>query len=154
MGWVEGALLGVRDNNSKRPVAIFMNTVAPASSWVPRYMQPNYWHTLDLTNDPWLVPLDAKAIFLSGIMIISHGTDQGTADTWATFRAPGDDLPHDSYQIQAIEADVSAGQRSTCALWVPVKEGKVEFYWHHNQTSSYPQGSAVGMNLSLQAYIR
>lgn len=128
MGWAEGSVLAVRDDNSKRPVAIFLNTVSPTNSWVPRSMAKDTWHTIDVSGAPWSVPLDAKAVFLAGMLIISHGHSSPTADIWATFRAPGDTLDPTAYQIQAIEAAPSQGQRSTCALWVPVKEGKFEFY--------------------------
>lgn len=150
--WIEADKIAVRNDNAKAPVCIFINTVNAPSTWTPPNVTADVWTTVDLA--PYGVPLDATAVFLSGILLISHGTDAGTADVWANFRAPGDTLASGNYQMQTIEAAFGSGQRSNASVWVPVVNGKFEFFWHTNQTSAYPAGSAVGMNLSLQAYTR
>lgn len=153
-GWTETDTIGVRDDNSKRTKGIFVSTETS-------YSQPyggipaNQWVTIDL-SDPQLweagtypnLPPDTKSVFLSGILIISHPGGSVTCNLWANFRAPGDTLGYDSYQMQTIEATPGAGSRSTAAVWVPVVDRKFEFYWH------YTPGCPSAINLSLQAYTR
>lgn len=163
--WLEGSAIGVPAGNAKRPIGIFVRY--DASFTIPNVpLPPDTWHTIDLNNGPqWVVnndpdtfqpnlPNDVKAVFLSGLLIISHpGYPTGTVDLWANFRAPGDTLDAGSYQIQTIQAGPAADQpvpgvRSNCAVWVPVKDKKFEFYWHYS-----PPGAPAMMNLSLQAYV-
>jgi hypothetical protein len=139
--------LHVRTGNTKQPTVIFVNTANPVGS----YPAADMWHTIDIGK--FGVPCTATAVFLSGILLITHGPAQEIAEIRGTFRAPGDQLHHDSYQIQVIEPWIGGGQRSGAALWVPLANGKFEFYWHTNLAGFWPKHSAVGMNLSLQAYV-
>jgi hypothetical protein len=159
--WVEGQRIGVSNDNAKRPLAVFVRW--DGAGTVPnRAIPARQWVTIDLTNGPqWIVngdpetyqpnlPHDAKAIFLSGILVITHPSDGRAVicDLTANFRAPGSNLPHDSYQMQTIEASSGNGMRSNAAVWVPVKDRQFEMYW------SFTEGCPSLINLSLQAYLR
>jgi len=145
--WVESSIIGTRNDNSKRPNAIFLSTVTPEGP------PEDTWTTIDLAEKCGL-PLDSKEVFLAGLLIITHGNAVQIADLWALFRAPGDDLDPGSYQIQAIEPHLGGGVRSTVALWVPVVDGKVELYWHGAGSGVWPAESAYAINLACQAYVR
>lgn len=158
-GWIEGSTVGVPDDNAKRPLAVFVST---ETSWTAPIISipANTWVTIDLANGSiWNLngdttsyqpnlPSDTKAVFLSGLLVISHPGGSVTCDLWANFRRPGSSLPHDSYQVQTIEATSGAGIRSNAAVWVPVSDRKFQFYWYHTP------GCPSLINLSLQAYVR
>lgn len=159
MGWLEGSVVGVPDDNAKRPVAVFARWDGVGT--IPNIsIPPNQWVTIDMANgSQWTVngdavtfqpnlPSDTKAVFLSGLLVITHPGGSVTCDLWANFRKPGSSLPHDSYQMQTIEAIAGSGVRSNAAVWVPVADRKFEFYWHHTP------GCPSLINLSLQAYVR
>ncbi len=161
--WVEGSTIGVPWDNAKRPTAIFVTSLDPTAS-IPRIpIPPNQWVLIDLTNGPdwdvtefggdnvrWQpdIPEDTIAVFLSGMLIITHPGGIITCDLWANFRAPGGDLFEGSYQMQTIEAVAGSGSRSTASVMVPVVDRRFEFYWNHTQ------GCPSAINLSLQAYVR
>lgn len=143
-GWVTGSV-HVRDDNSKTPIALFVNSytgVGPVA---------NQWHQIDVTT--FDVPATAKSVFLSGLLIITHGTSIATCDLTFSSRAPGDSLLAGNYITQTIEASTGNGQRSAMAIWTPVKDGKIEIYWGRNTGGQYPTDCAYGINLSAQAYI-
>ena len=157
--WEEASAIGVSADNAKRPIALFVRWdgvgTIPAIS-----ISKDTWVTIDLENgSQWCVsgdcityqpniPLDTKAIFLSGLLVITHPGGSVTCDLWANFRAPGSPLPATSYQMQTIEATPGAGQRSNAAVWVSVTNKQFQFYWHYT-----PLCPSL-INLSLQAYIR
>jgi hypothetical protein len=160
MVWKEGGIIGIPSDNGKRPIGVFVSTESQTA--IPNIPIPSgQWVTIDLANGSnWHyggdqttfqpnVPADAKAVFLSGILFISHpGGEMGTCNLWANFRAPADSLPADSYQIQTIEANSGSGSRTNAAVWVPISDRKFSFYWYHTP------GCPSGINLSLQAYVR
>lgn len=150
--WVEGARLGIQAGNSKGPIVIFLTTVTPTASWVPFNMTPGYWYDIDVTKLG--VPADAIGVFVSGLLIITHGSTQDQVNLTAAFRSPGDTLACGNYQLQTLDPWAGGGQRTNAATWVPVKNGRFQFCWNTNQVQQYPVGSAVGINLSLQAYLR
>lgn len=147
--FIEGSILGVPAGgpSSWMKPAIFFNTYSgegmtlfPSGSWI----------TVDVSH---LVPHGAKAVFLSGILIITHGTLPGTADLTAAFRSVGETTDY-AYVFQAIEAHLGGGQRSTAGTWVALENGKFEFKWMRNTVEPYPAGCAYLMNLRVTAYIR
>jgi hypothetical protein len=145
-GWQEVNVIGVRTDNSKAPTVIFINTYTGTGP------APGVWHQIDVTALG--VPADAKAAFLSGILIISHGTTAQTCDLTVSLRAPGDDLLAGNYIGQTIETAVGGGQRSNMSSWVPLVGGKFEFQWNRNTYGPWPSECSYGINLSLQAYGR
>lgn len=147
--WVEGHAIGVSTDNSKRPSVLFTNTIAS------QYHPPaNVWYTVDVTR--WGVPSDALAVFLSGMLIITHGTREETCNLTLALRAPGSNLDSGNYSGQVIEAHVGGGQRSTFSSWVPVKSGRFEWSWNTSQWTgeNWPAECSYGLNMSLQAYLR
>jgi hypothetical protein len=146
--WVEGSRLGVSADNSKGPLAIYIG--GDYDAWndahaIPRPMAPNMWHRITLDQ----IPADAKAVFLSGLLVITPPTPlRVICDLRATFRAPGSTLHEDNYQMQTIEATELGGVRSNAAAWVPVKDRTFEFFYRMTP------GCASLINLSLQAYLR
>lgn len=144
--WVEGSTIGVRADNTKTPVAIFINSY---TGYGPEEAK---WHRLTLAESG--IPLDAKSVFLSGQLIITHGNNPGVCDLNVSFRAPGDAMVSAASIGQTIETQVGGGQRSNMATWVPVKNGEIEFYWWRNTTGNWPANCAYGVNLIAQAYLR
>lgn len=144
--WVEGSIAGVRNDNSKAPIAVFVNSYTPAG--------PGAGQWVSIDTAPMGIPADAKAVFLSGVLIITHGTTQQTCDLQVSLRAPGDQLNAGNYIGQTIEASVGNGMRSNMSSWVPVKNGHFEFWWYRSTYGQWPSECAYGINLSLQQYIR
>lgn len=111
------------------------------------------WHTVDLK--PFGVAGDAITAFLSGMLIITHGTTPETADLQIVFRKPGDaSCPTSAVLGQTIEASVYGGQRSTMATWVPLLNGCFQYSYYISTPGNWPQNSGYGINLSLQAWAR
>ena len=144
--WIEGSLIGVPLDNPKIPVAVFLN------SYTGDGAQAGQWVEIDLTEQG--IPDDTLAVFLSGLLIITHGTTGELCNLTVSFRAPGDDLSAANYLGQAIEAHNGGGQRSTFATWVPVFDRRFEFRWDRGTGGQYPAHCAYAVNLSLQAYVR
>lgn len=144
--WMEGSVLGVPVGNAKNPMAIFANSYTqagpPAGVWTPVYVEQHG------------VPGDAIAVYLSGILIITHGTTAETADLTVAFRACGNDLPAAAYSGQVVEAHVGGGQRSGVSTWVPLSGACFEWQWNRSTSGTWPTNSAYGINLSMQAYVR
>ena len=144
--WIEGSMIGVPTDNPKRPNAIFLN------SYTGDGVHAGRWHEIDLTKQG--IPEDSLAVFLSGLLIITHGTTGEVCNLTVAFRAPGSDLPAGAYLGQAIEAAIGNGQRSTFSTWVPVFERRFEFRWDRGTGGNWPAHCAYAVNLSLQAYVR
>jgi hypothetical protein len=145
--WIEGNTIGVRADNTKTPVAIFINTYTGVG---PVQKQ---WHRLSTTAMG--IPADAKSVFLSGLLIITHGTNSEICDLNVSFKAPGDDMVSAASIGQTVEAHIGGGQRSNMATWVPIKNGEIEFYWWHTTPNgTWPDYCAYGINLNAQAYVR
>jgi hypothetical protein len=115
--------------------------------------QPNTWHTIDLK--PFGVGADAKAAFLSGLLIITQGTTPCTADMQIVFRAPGDTTTDINRLMgQVTEAHAGGGQRSGFASWVPLSDGCAEMGFRLSTPAQWPQWPAYGVNLSVQMWGR
>lgn len=145
-GWRESTRIGTRGDNSKDPMVLFCNSYTGAGP------AAGVWTAVDLTA--FGVPRDAHAVFLSGILIITHGTTQETADLTVSLRAPGSALPISAYLGQSVEAHVGGGQRSTMSAWVPCVDGSIEWAWQRSTQGQWPTNCAYGVNMSLQAYVR
>jgi hypothetical protein len=145
MAWVEGSIVGVRDDH-QGPTALFINTAANYGA------EPNVWHDLDVCALG--VPADVKAVFLQGMLIITHGTTGETANLTIAFRSPTSTMDAGNYIGQVIEPWIGGGQRSPFAAFVPVIGGKVQYQWRRGTQGSYPANSAYGLNFTCQAYVR
>lgn len=144
--WVEGTTIGVRADNSKMPNFVFVNTYSGHGP------QENAWVRVPVKDLG--VPEDALSVFLSGILVITHGYTFQTCDVVVSLRAPGDTMDAGNFIGQAIEAAIGSGQRSNMSTWAPVRDGHVEFLWWRSTRGQWPQECAYGINLSAQAYVR
>ncbi len=141
--WQEITTVGVSRNSPTQQQAIFVNSytgVGPVAG---------AWHTVDVSD---MVPVGTKCIFVSGLLIITHGTTAETANLTISFRRYGE--TENYYYIgQTIEVDTQGGQRSTMSCWIPLSEDlKFDFFWTRTNTGQWPTYSAYGINLSLNAW--
>lgn len=142
-------------------VILYGNNVVYGGTHLPTNygFQPGSWITYDLS--PLGVPNDsdpngsAKFAYLAGMLIITHGTTAEVADMHLTFRLPGD-LTADptKYMGQTTEGNIGGGQRSNVGLWVPVKNGKIEYYYTVVTPGAWPTNSSYGINFSIQGWAR
>lgn len=104
------------------------------------------WETVSLSS---VVHPRTKAIHLTGILIITHGSNAELADLTVYFRKDSS-LPSNQNH-QCIETETGGGQRSTMACWVPLTE-KLTFDWKWHvkiDNGSWPIWSAYGANLQI-----
>jgi len=145
--WTEGTTVGVRTDGTTLVNAIFINSYTGSGP------AAGSWNVVDATS--FGIPSDAKSIFLSGILIITHGSTSQTCDISIAFRAYGNTTQTaGNYIGQSVEAHIGGGQRSTMSTFVPLNEGKFEFIWNRNTTGQWPSECAYGINLSAQSYIK
>lgn len=144
--WAEGSTFGVRTDNTKTPTAVFLNSYTGVG--VPS----GQWQTIDVSTLG--IPADAKAVFLSGILIITHGSVTQTCDLQVSLRGYGDNLAANNYIGQAVETHIGGGQRSTMSAFVPVIDGKFQFLWTRSTFGQWPGECAYGVNLSAQGYVK
>lgn len=156
--WSRMTEIFTRNDNAYGRGDVFANTATGTHR--PASCGAGVWCTIDVAD--YGVPSDAKAVFLSGILIITHGLTAETADLLVGFRAYGDvspiaELPYPGgvwYIAQSVEAAVGSGQRSTMSTWVPVRDGKFQFTYSKATGGAYPTNSAYGINLTIQAWGR
>ena len=135
--------------NPKALAPIFLNTYTkvaiPASA-----TQKNTWYQVDLK--PMGVSATAKWAFLSGLLIVTHGTSEQSCNLTVSFRGVGDTLTVENYLGQVIEPHLGGGQRSGLASYVPLKNGVFEYAYNYDGDGAWPASCAYGVNLSLQAW--
>lgn len=144
--WVKSTEVYTNPDNSKAPAPVFVNSYTNAGPLAGQWVQ------IDLK--PLGVAADAKAAFLSGLLIITHGSTPQTCDATVALRAPGSQLTAGNYLGQVVEAHVGGGQRSGFASWVPLVDGVFEFRWDRNTFGQWPSECSYGINLSLQSWTR
>jgi len=140
----------VYDQPGRAPHAIWFNSYKSPSTFIPQNLPYNgTWTTVDVSS---LVPSGTKAIFVQGILILTHGTNSQLADMKVAFRQTGDtdDAP---YNMQVIEAHVSGGQRSTAGQWIPLDSNgcfdvKIST---DNPTGQWPSYASYGASLRINA---
>lgn len=145
--------IGIATDNSKEPIAVFFNTYTGECN--PQSLcADSEWVDVDVSD---VIPEDAGAIFLSGLLIITHGITNETCHMTISFRAPSSDFEesqYGSYLGQVVEAHIGGGQRSGFSSWVPIEHGIFQMKWARNTYSQWPHSCAYGINLTLQAYVR
>ena len=147
-GWVEGLLMGVREDDAGVTV-IFLNTHSQ-----PEGLAPGVWHDIDVV--PLGIPRDVLSIFMSGILIITHGRAYETCDITLAFRGPGSATLAGNYIFQTVESSLLGGQRSNASAMIPVKGGKFQMQWNQSspRDKAYPEVCAYGANIRVQMYLR
>lgn len=148
-GWVTGTEIGVRDDNSKAPIAIFVSAGLTPSSGPAA----GSWNRINVVSALGM-PTGVKSVFLTGLLIITHGSTAQTCNLTLAVRAPGDTLAAGNYICQAIEAHLGGGQRSGCSTWAPVVNDEIEIQWDRNTFTDWPTECAYGINLSAQSYVK
>lgn len=147
-----------RNDNAHGRGDVFVNTYTGVHR--PETCKAAEWCAISVAR--YGVPSDAKVVFLSGLLIITHGSTAETADLLVGFRAFGDTNSLEAlranggtwYLGQSVETSTSGGQRSTIATWVPVRDGKFEFRYEKSTPGAWPANSAYGVNLTIQAWGR
>lgn len=148
--WTEGNTVGVRVDTAREDNMISVN-----SHYAPTSFPAFEWHTVDVTTQG--VPLDAKAVYITGIFVITHGPAPAICDMEVSMKAFGSQQ-RPRLMGQVVEAHPGGGQRSTFGHWVPLRDGKFQFHWTRTTWgvwSNTPTGScAYGMAAWPQAYVR
>lgn len=117
--------------------------------WVGKSYPDNEWITVSVADR---VPDRAKAIFLTGRLIVSNGSKPVTGNMTLAFRRKGETKEF-RYQHQACICNSPENARSGVAVWVPLDKNKeFEFKWTRSTFSQWPEQPAYGMNLSLNAW--
>ena len=146
--WVSGSVKVYAPSPSDAPMGVFFNSYTGAGAAV------NTWTTVDLSD---VVPDNTIAVYLTGILIITHGTKQETADMHMFFRQDQSYDPKGRYTHQVIEASSRNGQRSTMGVWVALDANKrFQYKWETGPESiygQYPAYSAYGANLLVNAVL-
>lgn len=149
-GWVTGTT-HYRDDNTKAMQAVFSNNYTGAGTPF------NSWQTIDVTTlcdgVSSCLPATTKSIFVTGILLITHGTTNESCDLNFSARAYGDTMHEANSICQAVEAHIGGGQRSGCATWIPVVDGKFQVYQKTNTPGTWPTNCSYGVNLVVQAYV-
>lgn len=108
-------------------------------------------HTIDAV--PLGAPENAVAVQMTGILIITHGTNAETCDL-TVYARPDASKPWYGYKGQTIEAHVGGGQRSNHTLFVPLKDRKFQLYLSGAQGKPmWPQGCAYGINYLVDYWV-
>lgn len=166
LDWTEGSIVGFPTGGpaSHMISPIFINTATGSGmtqypdSGLPGSDGP--WRKVDLSA---VVPEGTKAVFLSGLLIITHGTNPGTADLAVGFRKTGfqltpnptGDPDNHAYVLQVCDAFPGGGQRSSAAVWVALDENRCfEFRWQRTLPGAWPSNPAYGINLRVTSYIK
>jgi hypothetical protein len=146
MGWISGYELMVWEHGPKAPIAIFAN--ASRDIGIP---PDGKWHTIDVSDK---VPEGTKAINISGLLIISHGQNNETANLRLYLRRNNQTNP--GYNYQAISALRGSGIRSPMSSWVSLTpKYTFDVKWLvTNADGKWPAYSAYGMNLTINAVLR
>lgn len=131
---------------SNNAVYAMIGTAMPAGP-----QKSNVWNRVDLK--PWGVPADAKVALMSGILIITHGTEQQLADMHITFRRPSDTTADvTKYCGQICEASIGGGQRVPFSAWVALEDGVFDWAFWIAEPHGWPTYASYGINLGVEAY--
>jgi hypothetical protein len=149
--WREGATMGVPSDHT-RTVLWMGNTSATKIPMIP--LPANTWTTVSLADGPsWgafapHLPDDVIGVFLSGILVVTNAS-AAICNITGQFRAPGSQMTEGQYRMQAM-AIPGDGDRANVAMWVPVQNKQIEFYWTTNAIA----GCSYAVSLTLDAYLR
>ena len=124
------------------------------------------WISVDATD--YGVPVDAVAVFVQGVMAITHGLTPQICGETVSFRAPdqaqivvsGLYKAPTNYVWQAgsyFAGDLNNGgdgDRNPVSTVVPLVDGKFEFGWHAQGAQDYPAGCYSGGSFVITGYLR
>lgn len=136
------------------PTVVFFNSATGlgiTTPWDGKTFARGAWTSVDVSQH---IPTDANAVFLQGILIITHGMNNEVADLQISLRAPSSNLSMGNYIGQVVEPHLGGSQRSPFASWVPVENGRFHFGWFTPTYGPHPAWSSYGVNLVIQAFTR
>jgi hypothetical protein len=146
MAFIEGNTIGVVTGGPTMHIVVFMNTGSD-------YLTPEgVWNTVDVSA---LVPPDTKAVMLSGMLILTHGSNPDVCNLFLAYRAWGETFNY-SYSGQVDEGSINGGQRLNYTDWCEIRQGKFEYKWWRTPAHPgvWPAECAYGLNIRLVAYLR
>lgn len=159
--WIECQLAGVNSSMTAQPPALFAVHNATLDPAIP---MDGTWTTIDVTD---LVPLDARCVRVTGILMISGGK-ANTCDIHIGFRRYGEGSGA-SRGAQTVSA-ARNGARTNYSRWVPLERdsgGRAVFQvrlegfndgsfpgYRFNSDLRYPETCALGVNGWIDAYGR
>jgi hypothetical protein len=125
----------------------------PRTKDYPNVGKPHDWTTVDVSS---YVPPEAKAVFLSGVLIITHGRNPETAELQIYFRRDDTQDKGKNYIHQVVLNQLGKpnGQRCCASVIVPLTAQKT-FQWkwevhkdailyRHEEYSAYQCNLRVG----------
>lgn len=144
-----GGLGGV-DTSDGMEGHLFFNSGTSTPAGPP----PDVWTVCDLTTLG--IPVDAVAVDVSGLLIITMGSTPGWSNLCMAFRKPGDARVsiRNHYVFQCI-ANAGDGMRSPCSTVLTPVGGCIEWAWFTTgATLGWPVGAAVAANLSFTRWMK
>jgi hypothetical protein len=136
------------------PYPVFLNTYTGdgvTTPWNGKIFTRGAWTRVNLGD---MVPDDCKAVFLTGILIITHGTTVETADLTINLKPPSSTENPLNIEGQVVETQVGGGIRSPFASWVGVENKEFDFYWSTPSLGVWPTYSSYGVSLQIQQFAR
>ena len=146
-GFVEGTRLGIVARSPVQFPVIFVNS--HTGEGLKKFPE-NEWATVDVSG---IIPPATKAVYLSGLLIITHGKASEVCDLTLAYRNYEDGTDY-TYVAQTIATELNGGQRTPHSIWIPVREGNFEMKWRRSTVGDWPEHCAYGINLNLVAYLR
>lgn len=155
--WVRSTEIFTRPDNAHSRGTIFINTHTGVTN--PRNCLAGEWCEVDLSRD--VLP-DAKAAFLSGILIVTQGKTVEISDLHVSFKSIDDaeecPVPQTPtcapYIGQTLTVSAGSGARSPMSVWVPLTNGRFFFKWTASTGGKWPEHASYGVNLTLLAWTR
>ena len=160
--WMECNLAGVNSSMTAQPPALISIHNATLDPEIP---MDGTWTTIDVTD---LVPLDARCVRVTGILMISGGYGKTGCDIHIGFRRYGES--HNASRGAQTVAAPRQGARTNYSRWVPLERdgaGRAVFQvklegfneglfpgYRFNRDLRYPETCALGVNGWIDAYGR
>lgn len=122
-----------------------------ANSYTGQGLSFGTTHTIDASK--FGAPPNAVGVQMTGILIITHGTQSETCDLMVYAR-PDSSKPWYGYKGQTIEAHVGGGQRSNHTLFVPLVDRKFQLLLRGAEgKAQWPQGCSYGVNYLVDYWV-
>lgn len=129
---------------------LWFNSYAPGTERPSGLLEHGVWHVIDLSH---LLPATARAVYLSGQLIVTHGSLSETANMRVWYRKHGVDGYDDQWDYFHQCVEVVHGQRSPAGVWIPLSDDqKFEVCWNRSNTYQYPTYSAYGIRMFIGAW--
>lgn len=142
----EASTIGYAAHSPGQKRVIIVNT---ADSFSPE-LTPGEWHTIDLSGE---MPADTQAVFLSGILIITHGSTPEVCNMYVSFREGNGEYPTDPTG-QVVKQAAGDGARQNYFELVPVRDGKIDLWWSRSTAGEWPEHCSYGFNFKLVGWLR